>query len=237
MAMLAEVSLGGELVKEVVSAGATAVFVTLFGGLVIGALTKRSDVRRRDYEVRSQLLERCNRVAGEMFMSCQTASRALRDAPPEAESMERLDDEYFRFQVEQGVLENELGSRFGFKLIPPETAIDQVPPGYVQARWHQVADLLTMYYFNLKNNFPGDVRENNSKGHDEKFHSGLGFTSYEVPLDDAGKREVGLREMRQDIRRTYRAALRDLVQSLLSAPLAKNAVGASVANVTASPAA
>jgi hypothetical protein len=42
--------------------------------------------------------------------------------------------------------------------------------GKAYLRWHQISDLLTVYYFSLCRNFRKDVLRRNSKCHDPKRH-------------------------------------------------------------------
>lgn len=207
--LLADLTFGQELAKAAVGPVLTAVLVTVGGGLAVNVVGKQRDDRRQRFELRTTLLERTSRVAGTMFITCQHVSRLLRGGLADAERkavLADLDAKYQAFSVEATVVEQELGARFGF-----HRSLSQGKPDGLRVfeRWHQIADLLTVYVFNLKGGFPGDMLKNNTRGHDGRYHTGL----------DLPAQAGDLHAMRTALRRTYREAREDLVQRLLEEPI------------------
>jgi hypothetical protein len=195
-----------ELIKEIVGALATALLVTIAGTVVVNNWSARRDERRARFELRNDLLKRSTHLAQEMYTKCQHTRRVLRTAQGKEreEALYYLDSAYLEFATAGQPLEFELGARYGF-----------TDPGDVNSRdgangvwegWHQIRDLLTVYYFNLKAEYPGNVLERNARGYEGGFHSGLDLAQWNE--DFSG--------MRRKIRATYEGALRRLVEAILS---------------------
>jgi hypothetical protein len=169
---IAVLTFGQELWKTLVGAVATALFLTIFGYFAADRWGRARERKREesekarerdreDFELRTRLVERVSRTAAEMYIACQHARRVLKDSQgwaPQAvkgrnEALDRLDGDYRQFSVESGSLETLLGARYGIAWhVPPDSDESQ---SEVFVRWHQVRDLLTLYYFNLKGGFPG----------------------------------------------------------------------------------
>jgi hypothetical protein len=268
--MLAELSFWEEITKELVGAVATALLVTIVGGVLVAKWSQDAEARRskeasdlqharnkelsdlehqrrtaatdaeharreaeteaehriEDAAMRRDVLSRVTSVASSMYVACQDTRRKLQRPGADLEALVRgLDRDYRRFAVAHRALEAELGARFGFRPLPLTAENLESPSGYVQGRWHQIADLLTVYYFNLIASFPGDVLKQNSKGTDDRFHSGLDLSEYIDVVGhspDLARREVrtALSTMRRKIRQAYQPALEDLVTSIVVTPTA-----------------
>jgi len=130
-----------------------------------------------------------------------------------------FDQIYLEFSAEAAAPEIELGARYG---MPPEydmsenlmqetdtSAIEVNRPGEAHVRWHQIHDLLTVYYFRLCGNFRVDVLKNNPP-RDGQLHSGVDFTKL-VPRGPEKKEVIPapdeLREVIKAIRREFPRAL------------------------------
>jgi hypothetical protein len=203
--VLVVLSFRQELIKELVGAAATAVLVTGIATFAITWWSRRRDERQARFELRNDLLKRSSRLAQEMYTKCQHTRRILRDGTEhdQHEALYFLDGAYLEFAAAAQTLEFELGARFGFT--QPDSPMTRDVAIGVWEGWHQIRDLLTVYYFNLKDDYRGDVLETNSRD-DSGFHSGIDL----VPLGSKAS------EMRKTIRRTYDPALRGLVERILS---------------------
>lgn len=95
-------------------------------------------------------------------------------------------------------------------MLPPSGDAMHLPPFL---RWHQIHDLLSLYYYNLKEFLPGMVLAEASRGHDGNYHSGLDLTDYR---DKASHGAEDLRRMRVDIRTAYDEAMIDLARGITS---------------------
>jgi hypothetical protein len=100
---------------------------------------------------------------------------------------------------------------------PAQSDAKEVTDSDVFCRWHQIRDLLTAYYFNLKGQFPGDALKRNSKGYDNRFHSGVDLKAF---VADKSKRPKPtpdeLKKMRDTIRREFEKALARLVNAMVT---------------------
>jgi hypothetical protein len=229
-----------EIWKAIISALATALLVALGGGLVATLVSKSWENKREAFELRTKLLEQASRTAQTMYVTCQHTRRVLRDnSGNTADEVKRreqiltaLDDSYRQFSADATALETVLGARYGIVSSPREENQDQAETerGEQRAtttttgddnkseafwRWHQIWDLLTVYYFNLKGRFPGkpNVLIVNSKGYRCKYHTGLDLESF-VEDANAPKKEE-LRVMRGAIRKTYIDTLPKLANSIV----------------------
>ena len=259
--MVSQLTFREEVLKSLIGALATALLVTVLGGLVVQRWTSSVEQRRRDADrarerrdrdaeravetrrneetVRRELLSRATGTAAAMYVMCQHARRQLRDQlgdSPETERVKRqLDRTYHRFAAEQRVLEAEFGVRFGVQPLPLTGKLareNSLQSGFVQARWHQIADLLTVYYFILVG-LRDDVLTRNSYGYRDQYHCGLDLIELSgAPPTNPEKDDHpaaasiksneptpnALSEMRKAIRQQYELALDDLVLSILDAP-------------------
>lgn len=149
-----------------------------------------------------------------MYIVCQHIRRAIKegvDESPQNEAREQaigsLDEAYLSFSVKSLALESLIGAHYGrtWRLNDGE------PPAFV--RWHQIRDLLTLYYFNVLGDFSGDVLVSNSIGTGDKLHSGLN-TADCIQNSKSPKLEE-LSDMRKKIRSKYYEALDGLTEGLL----------------------
>lgn len=224
-----------QLIVSVVSGALSAVVVTVLGGIGIWWLSRRSELRREDFEIRTSIVERAARTAQEMFMVCQHARRAQKlaadNAPIHVEARDRalrdLDVAYLKFSAESAALETVLGARFGVSGGPSDPATPPREQPHVYWQWHQIGDLLTVFYFNLAGYFPedvlshplstgGQVLERNSIGFEGKFHAGMDFIA-RMKVDE--KYTTNLRLMRKQIRESYRDAVPKLARRLMTQPI------------------
>lgn len=204
-----------ELVKEAVGAAATALLVTVAGGILVARWSTRREEKRELFELRRELLKRCHQTGNAFWIQLQHAARVAGNKRSRRSGAlwDRLDNSYHQFVVDIRSLENEVGSRYGFGT-SLATGERQGPQAY--ERCHQVRDLLTMYYFNLRarwvdHAFPRGVIGGNSLDHGRAYHAGLNFGDY----DSA---RPALAKMRDDIRSEYNVAMRELTRALLSDP-------------------
>lgn len=202
-----------ELAKEVVGALATAVLVTVAGTFVATTWSKRRDERRARFELRNDLLQRASGLAQQMYVTCQHTVRVLDVAQTDEEREKAiyfLDEGYLDFATAGPVLEFELGARYGFTKPGDVTARD-VANG-VWEGWHQIRDLLAVYYFSIKDDFRGTL-ETNARGHGGAFHSGIVLKR---PRDGVDDRRADIEKMQEEIREVYSGALRRLVTAILA---------------------
>lgn len=195
-----------EIVKEVVGALATAVLVTVAGTFVATTWSKRRDERSARFELRNDLLQRASGLAQRMYVKCQHTVRVLGAVQTDEEREKAhyfLDEGYLDFASNGPVLEFELGARYGFT--EPGDVTEPREANGVWEGWHQIRDLLAVYYFSIKNDFR-DTLETNSRNYDGAFHSGMLLE----PL------RADVKQMQKEIREVYSAALRRLVTAILA---------------------
>lgn len=203
--LLAELTFTEELIKAAVGPVLTGVFVTVGGGVAVHQIGKRREDRRQRFELRTGLLERTSRVAATMFMACQHVARLMESGTRQElkVALTDLEKTYQNFAVEARVLQYEIGARFGFT--EGDHPDPSGRPSRVFERWHQIADLLTTYRFNLAGTFPNAMLERYSIGYEQRHHTGLDLESFGDDLDS----------MRDAIREAHREARRDLAHQLL----------------------
>jgi hypothetical protein len=209
--LLAELSFTQELVKTALGAAATALFAALVGGIALGQVTRRIESRREERELRRALLDRASRIAAKMFVTCQDVSRVRRGTKhgEVAAALDELDDVYKEFSVEAECLHNELGARFGFE---HAALVDGVEPELgARERWHQISDVLTVYYFSLLDQVPESVPRRNSRGFEGRYHSGLDLVALHGGLGGAAARNA--------LRRAYGDAVPKVAAAILTQPL------------------
>jgi hypothetical protein len=211
---LAALTFSQEIQKTLVQALATAVSVTVLGGLVATRVSQRWELRREDFELRAGLLDRATRCAQTMFVTCQHVRRVNSDNPGSSgeparrEARTLLDTTYRRFSSEAEAIETVLGARYGIRWV--QAAGDGAGEAFL--RWHQVSDLLTLYYFNLCGDFRLDVLPRNSTS-EKKLHSGLDATS--MIADPRRPQPAELKAMRDAIRRAYNGAVPKVARAIL----------------------
>jgi hypothetical protein len=222
MNMVLALTFGEEIAKDVIVVVLTALVVTIGGGFVATKLTSSIAARRENFEVQTRLLEQVSRTAQKMYVACQHTRRILRkDAANTvrgADALVALDNTYQEFSADAEVLETVIGARYGVSWAPADQRTKETPASESNSnafwRWHQIKDLLTAYYFNLKGSFPGDALERNMKGHRGKFHSGLDLKAFIANQDTPQDEE--LHKMRKPIRVEYEKALSVLAQEIMT---------------------
>lgn len=175
---------------------------------------KALERQREDFKVRTSLLDRSSRCAQEMFATCQHVRRVKTDAvedDPEGAAVtkarELLDRAYLEFSTESLAIETELGARYG------ELWVKGDGKGEAFLRWHQVRDLLTLYYFALTERFRGKVLLRNSDGYESKMHSGVNFAPMVADPDRPGEQEVA--RVIQKIRTVFWESMPKLAEAVL----------------------
>ena len=83
-------------------------------------------------------------------------------------------------------------------------------------RWHQVHDLLVLYYYNIRDFFPGIVLAEAAKGYGGNFHSGLDLAGYQ---DRSQLTVENLKLMRHEIRAAYDEAMISLTDGITTRPI------------------
>jgi membrane protein implicated in regulation of membrane protease activity len=196
--------------------------VAVIGGIVTIATYKlqhdrqRADQelerRREEFDRRATLLNRASRCAQKMFVTCQHVRRVQADHQDDQiivkEAQTLLDQAYLDFSAEAEALEMELGAWYGIR----KTIQVEDVSGEAYLRWHQVRDLLTVYYFDLCGNFRRDVLKTNSRS-DRELHSGLEFQS--MVTDPLRPTEDELRKIRNQIRPIFNETLPVLANAIL----------------------
>ncbi len=167
---------------------------------------------RKEFDRRAALLERTSRCAQKMFVTCQHVRRVQADHPSAQATLSAarslLDEAYRDFSIEGTALETEIGARYGIRI-----TAGNGNGGQAYARWHQVRDLLTLYYFNLCGDFRADVLTRNAES-DEALHSGLTAEDLKV-ADPRRPTPDELRVMRIKIRKRFALVTPMLAQALL----------------------
>lgn len=178
---------------QVIGVVCVGAFVTLGGAALESAhrrRTERQSDRREDFETRTAILDRATRCAQGMFVACQNARRQLNDltesTSPEAASARSeirraLDQHYLDFGIEARAIQTIIGARYTTSESPVPSPDADCPAGIQvgedQAwwRWHQLYDLLVVYYFSISGDFRRLVLQTNSRGYNGKFHAGYDF--------------------------------------------------------------
>lgn len=170
--------------------------------------------QREQFKIRATLLDRTASCAQRMFVTGQhvrrmqsDSARAEGSSPMAPDTLALLDDAYLQFSAEAAALQIELGARFGIRMSDEEDP----GSGWAYLRWHQISDLLTVYYFNLRGNFRRDVLKRNSKTAAE-LHAGLDFQS--MVTDPQRPTPQELSAMRRSIRKEFAVALPRLAQAI-----------------------
>ena len=134
-----------------------------------------------EFEIRAALLGRTTRCAQGMYVTCQHVARRLADAQSHpdviardkqtAQAIALLHEEYRTFATEARALQIQIGARFPIR--EPENVAatpEAVSAGQSWWRWHQIYDLLTIYYFSLTGGFRAEnhVLATNERGYEEQ---------------------------------------------------------------------
>jgi hypothetical protein len=177
----------------------TALFVagaaTLAVWLVQGSAQARRDAR--------QLAQRCNRravqIAGAFYGETQRYWRKF-DKPVDwgalsDDDKKGFDVAYAKFSLDADVFEQELASWYGWD-------------SNVRLTWHQIWDLLTVRYFDVRNRpkrATDGLVDANSKGHEDKYHSGLTAAELRDPKTLLDAYRKSLRRLHADLERPHPA--------------------------------
>lgn len=150
------------------------------------------ELEREKRALRTAFVARVTDSAGTFYFNTQHFFRQVEDPEVWGEPIPRdFDEVYLNWASGAELLERELGARFGWN-------------SQAEILWHQVRDLLTVRYFDLRGrNTPG-LRRKNCRTSD-KFHSGLTET-------ELGDRKIVLG--------AFHEAMRNLADELLNADLA-----------------
>jgi hypothetical protein len=200
--VVAGLSLGDTVWVELLKAIFTGVFVAGAAALVVRYYQSRSDTSQRDRErsfqadedaraLKNDFVNRTATLAGSFYFATQRFKRQQRDAstwgkPDDAD----LDSQYIRWATACAGLETELAARYG-------------SGSNAELDWHQVRDLLTVRYFDLRGKNSEGLKKLNAQT-DERRHSGLTtaqLSDMDIVLD------------------TFHEARRVLADELLSADL------------------
>jgi hypothetical protein len=202
--------------------------ITVIGGVITAATSSAQQTRQEDAEalerqreifgIRASLLDRATRCAERMFITCQHVRRLKADATPRdakapsaAEAQELLDREYLEFSTESKAIETELGARFQERWSEGDGL-----NGEAFLRWHQMRDLLTVYYFDLCERFRKDILDQNSAGQDGKMHSGIDFFHPTKVVNNPNKpTPLELEEVRGLLRAEYKATVPKFAKAVL----------------------
>jgi hypothetical protein len=214
--------------------------IAVAGGLITFATTRfqharqaadrATDRRHEESEIRATLLDRASRCAQTMYVTCQHVRRKqadYQDAEAKArlrwrrprqraaweEAQGLLDQTYCEFNAEARAVETVISVRF---VVPKVQTEDGV---YVL--WHQVYDLLTLYYFNLCGDFRIDVLRNNLPTGDRR-HSGLDRARWlKLPRFP---QQQDLTDMRVDIRKNFEKAMIGFAKAMATEELAVSGI-------------
>jgi hypothetical protein len=191
----------------------TALFVGVLGTVAGASWSHRREVRKESFETRTKLLNDVAHTGQGMYVFLQHSRRRIiqaKSSHERAKALEVLDERFLAFSIEAAELQTLIGARFGVVRAAPAGDTIHMPPFL---RWHQVHDLLALYYYNLKEFFPGIVLVETSVGHDDNYHSGLDMSAY---LDRSNLDAEHLRLMRVEIRKAYDEAMIDLARGITS---------------------
>lgn len=112
---MSSLTLADELIKEVVGAFATGLFVAVGGGAAASWLTRRWETRRQSFELKTSLIDQVSRTAQVMYLACQHTRRILRRNPKGSQvgdaALAVLDEKYAQFSADSVALEAILGAR------------------------------------------------------------------------------------------------------------------------------
>jgi hypothetical protein len=211
------VTFSEQLWLVLLQASSTAVFVTILGTVVVSSWTTRRERGRAAFETRTELLDEVARIGQGTYVFMQHTRRQIiraSDESDKAETLRALDQRFLDFSVEAARIQTVIGARFGVQRAVPTGQETGLPPFL---RWHQIHDLLALYFYNLKEDFPGIVLAETARGHGGNYHSGLNLDVY------ADKSDLGqdkLRQMRRDIRTAYDEAMIDLAHGIMTCPIA-----------------
>lgn len=205
------VTFSQQVLITLIQTSSTAVLVAILGGIVGTSWSHRRERHREGFEVRTKLLNDTTRAGQGMYVFLQHTRRRLiqaEDANERAAALVALDQRFLEFQQEAAALQTVLGARFGVVRAIEDGRSAFLPPFL---RWHQIHDLLVLYYYNLKEFFPGIVLAETSLGYNGNHHSGLDMSRFS---DKADRNTDGMRKMRVEIRVAYDEAMIDLARGI-----------------------
>mgnify|MGYP007039444875 CR=1 FL=1 len=171
----------------------------MLAGVIVASYQARQSSRQqereraaKERETTSQLVGRSSKLAGSFYFALQEHWRQKTTPAVWGEADgPKLDETYRAWASEAEVLEAELEVRY---------AAGSRAPADV---WHQIRDLLTVRYFDLRDRASANLLQLNAKNED-RLHSGLSVQE----LRDQGT-----------VLRTYRKAMDELGESLAKSHL------------------
>jgi hypothetical protein len=208
--------------------------LVVLGG-VVALATSRVETARQDealehqereesFKIRAELLDRTARCAAQMYVTCRHVERLQANGAAGDPAQSRhaallaapalLDERFLTFSAEGLTVQTEIEARFETRHTLVEVA--GVEKGEASLRWHQVYDLLTVYYFSLTGAFPPELLTNTSRTPD-RFHSGLGLVP--TVADVLAPTADELAELRRVVRTSYVETMPMLAAALLSEQL------------------
>jgi hypothetical protein len=189
--------------------------------------------RQESFKIRAELLDRTARCAAQMYVTCRHVERlqanggvstgfavsrqsALLAAPA------LLDERFLAFSAEGLTVQTEIEARFRTSNVQvdldsqPGTEGRDVGMGESSLRWHQVYDVLTVYYYSLTGTFPADLLRDTSAT-PERFHSGLDLAP--TVVDVSAPTPAELTDLQAMLRKQYVDTMPRLARALLNEQL------------------
>jgi hypothetical protein len=169
-----------------------AIIGTLLIGLFAARITRRTQERRENHQLRGDLIEKMTEVASALNIRCQEYSRTKHQKEVDTVRLERvraeLDEQYIKTRLAGVILESRL--QVFFRSDKPKLL------------WHSTTDLLTVRYLQLTDQAT-DERLSINAGPE---HSGLTVEELRDP---------------EKIIKAYRSRLRDATQAILREDLVR----------------
>ena len=152
---------------RVIEAAATAAIV----GVGVFAFQHFIQVGQVARKLRRDLIGRASTIHGTFYVATQHYWRATgkKSAVAPAETTSEFEHSYQAFSIDGSVFEQELVAWFGHDSTP-------------RIAFHQIRDLLTVRYFDLKGDDTTALRVVNALGHEGAHHSGLTADQLNEPL-------------------------------------------------------
>lgn len=154
-----------------------------------------------------------------MWITCQHAWRLLRNGDSESTTDDTksatfalLNEAYLKFSADAAALATVLGARYGVEETE-STGQTTSTRSRVSVTWHQIRDLMTIYYYNLLGRMPEELLKTYSQGYKEKRHSGLELRRFFA--DPAKPKSEELTDLRETIVLEYLKALEDLTTAMM----------------------
>ena len=124
------------------------------------ALERDLQIQRAQFAVKTDFVKRTSDLAGSFFFKTMAYSRYKQEPGQWTHDPFELDKSYVLWAADSESIETELRIRYGWDEKPADL-------------WHQIRDLLTVRYYNLRDHDSPKLREINATDYDGKFHSGL----------------------------------------------------------------